>query len=429
MIDRLRNSIFIRLFSSSILMQALLSGANLCVGLLLIRRTTDSEYGYYVLVANTMLLLTGLQNAYIQPSLVYCVTNTNNDRATRSQFVGGLFREQRTLLLMLACVLSATAPMLWAFNVLSQQLLLIVIAGAVAGVFMLYREFFRMALLAYRRPGDVLKGDALYVAVLVIGTLIATRLPTPAALTALALGLAALIGGSRQCKSLQQHEMWDTSGNPGALRQIFNVGMWAALGAATHWVFAQGYSYLVAGTLSVASVAAIAATRTLIMPVNLISTGISTIMYPTVAGWLQKQTPKTVLRRMLLMAFALVLLASTYLLLVWVCRDWIFDSLLKKHFEQQHQLLVMWFAIGIVMLLRDQFCYVLACRARFRAMSTLTFCCAVLSLIISYLAMRKFGELGALWGLLIGELINMSGFLIMSFREVNLPVNNQPLPA
>ena len=44
----------------------------------------------------------------------------------------------------------------------------------------------------------------------------------------------------------------------GLLRQIAPGAMWATAGAATHWLFSQSYSYIVAMTLDVTAVAAIA---------------------------------------------------------------------------------------------------------------------------------------------------------------------------
>ena len=58
------------MFSSAVVDQAVLSAANLLVGVLLIRRSTDLEYGWYVLVWNALLLLTALQNAFIGPPMV-----------------------------------------------------------------------------------------------------------------------------------------------------------------------------------------------------------------------------------------------------------------------------------------------------------------------------------------------------------------------
>ncbi|MGC3982244.1 MAG: hypothetical protein QM808_13405 [Steroidobacteraceae bacterium] len=419
MIDVRRHGLFVRLFSSAILMQALLSAASLCVGLLLIRRTSDSEYGYYVLITNAVLLISALQGSYINPSLVRFLTDSGNDAVARGNFVGGMYREQRVLLTRLAFVLLAITSVLAALDVLGLHILMIVAAGTLAALFTLYREFFRVVLLAYRRPNDVLRGDALYALILVAGAFAATLSSAPAALAATALALAAFLGGGQQQKYLARHEMWNAHAAPDVLKQIYKVGAWAMMGAAIHWAFAQGYNYLIAGTLSITSVAAIAATRTLIMPVNLVSTGISSFMLPTVAAWLQRLSATAVMKRMLLLALGLVLATSLYLLVVWLCRDWLFATVLKKHFDQQNLLLALWCVVSIAMLLRDQLMYIVVARARFRVLSALTLVCAVLSLSASYFAMRKLGEAGALYGLLLGEIASVATLIVLSLRETN----------
>ena len=65
MIVRSKRGVFIRMFSSALASQALLSATSFLVGLLLIRRTTDLQYGYYILVAGAILLATSLQASFI----------------------------------------------------------------------------------------------------------------------------------------------------------------------------------------------------------------------------------------------------------------------------------------------------------------------------------------------------------------------------
>ena len=61
---------FARMFGSALVMQALLSATSLAVGLILIRRVPDEQYGYYVLSMNMVMLATALQNAFIQSHMV-----------------------------------------------------------------------------------------------------------------------------------------------------------------------------------------------------------------------------------------------------------------------------------------------------------------------------------------------------------------------
>ncbi len=413
MIDFGRHGFFVRMFSSAILMQALLSGANLCVGMLLIRHTTNAQYGYYVLISISILLLTSIQNAYIQPSMVIKLTRAESDARERSDFIGSLYRDQRKLLPVLACGLVGIAVISRLLKLIDTALLWVVIAGACAVTANLFREFFRMVLLGYRRPNDVVRGDMLYVVVLIVGAIGAIQLSFPAAAMAAVLAIAAIVGGGYQRRSLLTNEPWNPLSASGALTEIYSAGIWAVAGAAINWMFTQGYNYIVVGVLSVDDVAAIAATRTLMMPVNLISTGVASFMFPTVAGWLNHNHIWIVLRRVFVFATGLVLLAVVYLLILWVLRDWIFTTLLKKQFVHRDILLLLWSVICILMVLRDQLVYTLIAHVKFRQLSALAAICAVASISISFYAMKHYGQPGALYGILSGEALSVIGIVIM----------------
>ncbi|HVY23298.1 MAG TPA: hypothetical protein VG962_08110 [Steroidobacteraceae bacterium] len=417
MIDIHRHGFFVKLFSSAILMQALLSGANLIVGMLLIRHTTNAQYGYYVLVSTAILLMTSIQNAYIQPSMVVKLTRAADDPQSRGDFVGSLHRDQVRLLPGLAAIAIAIALTARLMNWIDTTLLWIVIAGACAVTANLFREFFRMVLLAYRRPGDVVRGDALYVLVLIIGAVIAIQLPFAAAAMAGLLAVAAIVGGGYQRRSLRANEPWNPRAKSGALKSIYSVGVWAVIGAAIHWSFTQGYNYLVVGVLGVNDVAAIAATRILMMPVNLVSSGVSTFMFPTVAGWLKQHRVPVVLKRIYLFTSGLVVLALGYLLILWFMRDWIFTVVLRKHFEHRDELLILWSVICITMVLRDQLAYTLIAHTRFRQLSALAAVSAVIALSTSVIAMKLMGQPGALIGILSGEGISVLGVLVMGWHD------------
>lgn len=408
----------LRFFSASILIQGVLSAANLCVGLLLIRRTSDVDYSYYVLVTNAILLLTMLQYAYAYPSMVYCITSDSGTPATRGDFVGGMYREQRTLQLGCVAVLAFAAAIARLFGVIGSEVFVIMLVGIAASAIALYREFFRMVLLAHRGQSTLLRADVIYALLLITGAAAATLLAHPAIWAITAVTLAAFLAGRWLKRAVYKYEAWNIHGRRGLLREIFAVGAWATAGAASHWAFTQGYNYLVAGVLSVASVASIAATRTLIMPVNLISLGIGNVMLPTATRWLQRIPTRTVMYRLVCVGAGLVVVSAVYMLLLWVFRDWIFRVVLKKNFANRDHLLLAWFAIGIAMVLRDQVSYLLMARARFRAMSYLTMVCAVLSLLASFFLMRALGAVGGLLGLFVGEACNVMGIIGLCVLEI-----------
>lgn len=406
---------FVRMFGSAVITQAMLSAANLLVGLILIRRTPEAQYGYYVLVGNAVSLLISLQNSFIQPAMVTRMTRL--DSVGRRDLIGGLFREQRQLLPLFALLATGVTALLWAGGWLGAGTSIVMLAAGIAIAAALFREFFRMVLLGYRRPGDVFRADAVYAVLLVAGAVVATLAPWQASAAVVALGVAACIGGVVLAWSLWRHEAWNIDGARGILLEIAPLATWSAAGAAIHWTFSQGYNYLVAGTLSVSAVAAIAGTRLLMMPINLLSTGIGTLMLPTTAGWLLHHPPQRVFRRLLLFTGGIALLAVIYIGIMWLMRDWIFTHVLKKTFAQRDLLLQLWSVTFVLMVCRDQLLYMLVARGRFRTLAALTLASALLSLTLSYVCMRHIGVIGALIGIVAGEMLNVTGITIFSYRE------------
>jgi len=410
-----RRGAFLRMLSGGVAVQAILSAANFIVGLLLIRRSPDAEYGYYVLIASAVLLSTTLQGAFIQPAMILRLTRA--DRDGRADLIGGLVRDQNRLFPYVVGLTLVIGVALMATGQLSVSLAAVLIGGTAAVVAALRREFFRMVLFAYRCPNDVLKSDFVYCVLLVVGAYLATLTPLPAAFAAVTLALSALVGGSLSSRALWRHEAWNPKAPTGMLRKIAPQGAWSSFGGGVHWLFSQGYNYLVAGALDVTAVAALAATKLLVMPVGLLSSGIGTLMLPTVSRWTNEHGARKIFSRLILFAAGLAATASVYLLIMWLARDWIFVHVLKRDFAHRDLLLGVWLVIALVMVVRDQLIYFLVTRARFRLTASITLFSAIASFAVSLVAMRQLGVVGALIGLLAGEVLNVAGIVYFSIRE------------
>jgi O-antigen/teichoic acid export membrane protein len=278
-----------------------------------------------------------------------------------------------------------------------------------------------MVLLAHRRPQDVLLTDIGYVGLLVLGVFLAIRLPAPAAGAMVVMGIAAAVTGILLARLLWRYEPWDIRGAAGILREVAPLAAWSTAGAAIHWAFSQGYIYLAAGTLDLTAVAAIAATRLLLMPVNLLSAGIGTMMLPLTAGWLHHHSAVFALRRLGAFALGLACAAVCYFAVLWVARDWIFTVLLQKQFAHRDALLLLWGLAFLPMVIRDQLLYLLVARQRFHQLTSLAFIGAAASLVAGYLCMVRFGVLGAPLGVLVGELINLAGIVVLALRQLGRP--------
>jgi O-antigen/teichoic acid export membrane protein len=151
----------------------------------------------------------------------------------------------------------------------------------------------------------------------------------------------------------------------------------------------------------------------------MLSTGIGTLMLPTASAWLLKHGPLTVFKRLALLSFGLAGIALCYLGVVWVFRDWIFTVILHKEFAQRDLLIALWSVIFILMIFRDQFLFLLLARTRYRPLTSLTFCSAVLSLAVSYACLVRIGVVGALVGVMTGEIVSVVGLVVMGLIEVH----------
>jgi O-antigen/teichoic acid export membrane protein len=163
------------------------------------------------------------------------------------------------------------------------------------------------------------------------------------------------------------------------------------------------------------------------MPINLLSTGLGSMMLPSISAWLHTHSTRKVLGRQFLFSVALAGLALCYFAVIWFFRNWIFFHVFKKHEASFDVLLALWSAVALLMLFRDQLVYLLIVRGRFRSMAALTLVSAVIALLVSYAAMRHYGVVGALLGVLVGEMLNVSGIVVFCFRETRHAEPTTPL--
>ncbi|OZI30204.1 capsular biosynthesis protein [Bordetella genomosp. 10] len=403
-----------RLFGSSIVDQAMLSAANFGVGLILIRYAPEAQYGFYILAFNTMILLTTLQGTFIGTPMVIRLPSL--DEAQRRHWMGSLLRDQKRWGLSGGLLALAAACGGWATGLLDRQSAAVVVAATALILAALYREYLRGILLMYRRPHQVLAADAVYVVVLLAGCALAVRTPM-AAVGALLAGMLAALACARL---LRRNLATDIDGGaaPGRLHEIARVGAWAASGGVIYWLFNQGYNFLTAATLDLTAVAALAATRLTLMPINLLLAGMQKQLAPLASHWMHQMGARRTLRRLMLFSLALGVITLVHGIVIWLLRDWIFLDLMRKDFPQRNTLLLLWCALFILMVMREPVMMVAVLRQRFQALSGAALACAILSLGISYAAMLQVGPMGAAIGILAGEACYCASVIVLVLREV-----------
>ena len=411
-----RHSSLVRKFSSAIVNQGLLSASNFFVGLALIRGAPDEQYGYYLLVFNSILLLTSLQGSFLHPTMAMRLATAS--AAERATFIGGMFRAQNIVVLRVAAFIALVLLGTWIAGLIRPQLFVLLMVGTLACLTALYREFFRTVFFLNRLPHDLLKSDVLFAMAQLAGVWVATRTANPAAVNLLFFSVASVFGGLRLSRHLVKSGGMNRYAYAEVWREIANHGGWSAAGSASHWFFSQGYNYVVAGVLDVASVSALGATRLLLMPINLMSSGVGPLMMPFAAEWLHAHGPRTMLKRVLVISLALTLMAGAYLLVLWIFRGWIFDHVLRKHFPEAETLLALWSATFLVNVARDQLRTFPATFGKFKLLFIATLGGAILSLLLCYLGVRHYGVAGAPLAVLVGEVLNAGFIVLLSIRII-----------
>jgi O-antigen/teichoic acid export membrane protein len=406
---------FARVFGGAVISQALLSVINLLAGLILIRRAPQAQYGYYVLIAAAAPLLTQLQNQLVSPLLTTRITTASDGE--RKNYVGGLIRDQRRLLAIVAAVSLIVCCVIWFGGSLPAQTSWILVAGVGAALATQFREFFRLLLVSYRRPYDVLRADVVFAILLISGIWFSTLTGAAAALSALALTGASMVGGLLLSRALWRYDSWNPLGPSGAFITSVRLGVWSATGAVIHWVFTQGYTYIVAARLDVSAVAAIAATRLLLSPLGVFSLGISSMMFATSKLWLKHHGPQGLLRRILMFTLGMCAVTIAYVAFMWTVRDWIFLHILKRDYPQRDLLLGIWSLIFFCTVMRDQVIFLLMAKGQFKRLAGLTGFCAVLGISVTFVLIGRYGAAGGLLGLLAGEIAHVIGVMILTVRD------------
>lgn len=414
-----KHALLVRMFSSTVANQVLLSASNLLVGLILIRSTADVQYGYYVLIFNSILLLNSLQGAFISPPLAIRLAKASAAQA--ASLVGGIFRAQNRVLIRAVAVALLLLAALWLARLIDVELALLLLAGLLAISAALLREFFRMVFFVSRQPVVVIRSDVVFVVGQLAGVWLATKTRMPAVLALVAFALAAVVASGMLWRTLRSRGGLDRTASPDVWRQIAGTGAWSAAGAGSHWAFSQGYNYVVASVVDVAAVSALAATRLLMMPINLLSSGVAPLLIPFGLEWMHSHGRAAVLRRSVAIASGLTALSGIYLIILWFAQDWIFDHLMHKRFAHSQALMAIWSATFLIAIFRDQIRILPAICDRFRQLWVATTVSAVISLVCGFFALRAWGIVGAPLAVLLGEAVNCAYLVALSIGVAREP--------
>jgi O-antigen/teichoic acid export membrane protein len=409
----------LRLFSSAIADQVLLSAASFIGGVLMLRRVSDADYGLYVLVTSALLLITGMQDALISsPMLVIAAKRKAPERLGMS--VALLRRQYVFWLPLVPAALLALIMVYWRGHSYAATAGMLTIA--VALLFMA-REHLRQMLLLYNMPGLLLTADAVYALVFLGGIYTATRSRLPVHVAIVGIGTAALLSTSTSTNLFRRVVGWGGYTYHGALREVWRLGKWGLAGCILTWLHSQGFYYLLAALKGADMIAGVAAARLLLMPINLLFAGVGQLLLPMASGWQERNGTHEVVRRMAAIGALTFGAALCYFSFVWLFRTWIVANIFRHPVDSLNPLLLMWGTAFLVTTLRSFAMVVLQAQERFASLVFLAFISSGSSLILCWWGIRHYGAVGSVLGIIVGESVDLFGILWLIGRNPSSTVD------
>ena len=409
-------------FSTTVIDQVVLSAANFVVGFLLIRRTSDIDYGMFVLVQSAITLLISAQQSWLSNPLA--VIAPAKPAPLRRLLIGSVELSQRRFLRSLALLALVVPPLGYLLHYWTPLEASVVALGIIAAWASLQREYLRGVLLIYARPHLMFRADLLYVFVLLSGAGIAAYGAKPAVVWAvLALIAAAVMGAAaaRQSEPGQTVQPRFDQVDAGVFwREMRPLAVWATVGAMTYWIYNQSYNYVLASRINLTAVADVNAARLLLMPTIVLTVGVKSLLVPTAAAWLAESSLGRLVKRLLLFATGIAVLDVIYCAAVWIFREWLSVDLMHKTIGNRDLLLLLWACLSLIGLYRDLLQTGLFALRKFRSLAAVTAISAVVSLTIMWFGINKWGPAAALIGQVVGETINLMGviaLLAMAYRS------------
>jgi len=401
----------------AILDRTLLSATNFAVGILLIRRASEAEYGLYVLAHSAILLLIGFQNALITtPMSVMAPKQESNER---QHFISTLGKTQYLIWLPLCfglLLVSHFAHYL-SLDVATQA---IILAVAIVSLSVLLQEFIRHVFFVYMVPQSVLLVDIVY-AVIFVGLVyfFTTASSAPAVYTITAMGLAGLLAGICGFLLIRGRNGWKFSWDLSPLAVAWKHGKWALMGVAVTWLHNQGFLYLLSGLMGMVEVGSVSASRLFFMPIPIMLVSVGSILKPRGASWIADGEQRRLFQITGLFTGAAVVVALMYAGVVFFERKRIGYLVFNKEIAEIDSLVALWGAVFVVQIVRSSLSVLFQILERFRVLFYIGTLAAVSSLSLGYWAIQLFGAPGSLVGLIAGELtyVVCMGWVLFEARD------------
>jgi O-antigen/teichoic acid export membrane protein len=415
----------VHFFGTGVIDQMLLSGANFLVGLAMIRYTTDTDYGQFVLVQSAILLLTSAQSAWLAP---LCAIIPSKPVDIQNMIIGSVEASQTRLVRILAALAFPVPILGYLFGVWNGVVALVALGGVLAGWTALQREYLRSVLIIYSRPQSMLWADVIYVVVLLGLAAVAVFVAKMHSIWAVAALVMAGWAGWLACyRSFAANPGWITGDAAPYWREMRPLAIWSTIGATTYWLLAQSYNYVLATRLDFTAVININAARMVMVPVIVFTLGINNMLLPVAANWLAEFGLHRLMRRLAVLTVGIIALDACYFAFAFIFRDWLVGHLLHRTIADRDRLLFLWACIAVIVLLREVLQAALFALRRVKSMAGWIAVSSVVSLLTTWFGINLWGAAAAVIGQIAGECVNLAALALMLWSQARIHGRNAPL--
>lgn len=394
--------------------QALLSGANFLVTILLIKYLPKEDYGFYAIAFSISLFIISIQNALVTTPLTVLFAGKSSEE--QKSYVPALFWGQLYIFIPVAALCILVLYYI-SVHVEDPKIYLIYMGLGVASIGILVKEYLKAFLFVIEKEAKVILLDFIFIAIYIL-SLLAMNLTHSISVSRviIALGAASLAAALTQFQYILKKAPIKTILK--SYHENWIYGKWALVGVTTTHIHTYGYMYILGFLLGSEAVAEINASRILLMPFMLLSAGWGRISRPYGAKLRESNQMKKFYKEILFISFIFSSGILFYTFLVKIFSEPLSNLLFTNSYKDVFSYIFYWAAIFMVTFFRTNASFGLQVLKRFSKLATINVYTVMISLGSAYLLILKFAITGALISNLIGELFFATALWILLTRDI-----------
>lgn len=391
---------------ASVIDQAILSGINLCIGLLLIRLVTKSDYGVYTQLIVVGLFVSVLLEAFITNPLTTIAPSL--PASEKYQLYGHINHLQRTTNCLLALCFAFVVTIVIIYTQAAQDPWLLGIFFAAYLFFNAQREFRRSVLFLEQQAAKVLLLDTIYIAITLIGLLILYVIHQVQTTSIFALLFIANVISIIAYKiNLPIAPIPLGVEFKPTFNLLWRRAKWALPGAILAWITNYSYLFISAALLGVAATADLNASKLLLMPIALGVLAWSRIAKPMASELFHQKNWAQLRRINIASIIAIESLIIAYTLLLWLCLPWLESHLLGEAYQNITPFVLAWGGYFMINAIRFIGSSWLTSHDQYKALFISSLMCMLIVIIGTFIFIPLFGAWGAILALIIVEAFDL----------------------